>query len=141
MKKELDEWQQQIFLKNEKYPEQLIHNTYSGNMVRSKSEVLIDMVLHENRIPFRYECLLELGDVEVFPDFTIRHPKNGELFYWEHFGMMDNANYSKNAISKLQLYVSNGIIPSIQLITTYETKEKPLNTEMIQKIVDYYFLQ
>lgn len=42
--------------------------------------------------------------------------------------------------SKLQLYISHEIIPSIQLITTYETMEHPLSTEVIYKIVEHYFL-
>lgn len=140
LEQDLQEWMQLPYEKCDIHPEHLVHDTYSGNVVRSKSEVLIDMVLYKNRIPFRYECMLELGDIIVYPDFTIRHPRTGQVFYWEHFGLMDNLNYSKNAISKLQLYTSNGIIPSIQLITTFETKEHPLTTEMIKKIVEHYFL-
>ena len=43
--------------------------------------------------------------------------------------MMDSASYASRTLSKLQLYTSFQIIPSIQLITTYETPEHPLNTE------------
>lgn len=53
---------------------------------------------------------------------------------------MDNSEYSKNAYSKLQLYTNHGIVPSIQLITTYETKEHPLTADTIEKIVEDYFL-
>ena len=117
-----------------------MHKGSSGNYVRSKSESMIDMVLYIHKIPFRYECALTLGETTLFPDFTIRHPQTGEVFYWEHFGLMDNAEYSKNACSKLQLYTNHGIIPSIQLITTYETKEHPLTADVIEKIVEDYFL-
>jgi len=54
--------------------------------------------------------------------------------------MMDEATYSKNTCSKLQIYTSHGIIPSIQLITTYETKAQPLSSDFIEKILQYYFL-
>ena len=74
------------------------------------------------------------------PDFTIRHPKTGEFYYWEHFGLMDDPAYSKNAYSKLQFYASCNIIPSIQLITTFETKDIPLSSEMIESLIEYYFL-
>lgn len=140
IEQELCSWANSSFEKSEKYPEHLVHKTYSGTFVRSKSEVLIDMVLYRNKIPFRYECLLELGDISIFPDFTIRHPVTGQVYYWEHFGMMDNPTYNKNACSKLQLYMSNGIIPTIQLITTYETKDSPLTIEMVENIVKQYFL-
>lgn len=125
---------------NTKYKEQLIHKTSSGNLVRSKSEAMIDMFLYMNRIPFRYECALQLGDTTLYPDFTIRHPQTGELYYWEHFGRMDDPFYYKNVFSKLHLYTSHGIIPSIHLITTYETKENPLSSEIIEKIIEHYFI-
>jgi len=128
------------FATNPLYPEQLVHKTISGNQVRSKSEALIDMSLYIHRIPFRYECALLLDELTIYPDFTIRHPKTGEYYYWEHFGLMDDESYCKNACSKLHLYSSHGIIPSIHLITTYETKDNPLTTEIIEKTIMHYFL-
>ena len=103
------------------------------------SEELIDMLLYTNKVPFRYECALQLGETIIYPDFAIRHPVSGEVYYWEHFGKMDNPDYCKNVSSKLQLYTSHGIIPSIQLITTYETKRNPLSAETIEKIIREYF--
>lgn len=140
LSQELRDWMQTPYERNINHPENLTNKAYSGNMVRSKSEVLIDMFLYKNKIPFRYECPLELDGIIMYPDFTIRHPETGQIYYWEHFGLMDNSSYSKSACSKLQLYISNGIIPSIQLITTYETKDHPLNAEDVENIVDHYFL-
>lgn len=137
---ELSEWMRAPFPKNPKYPEQLLHQTPSGNLVRSKSEVLIDMSLYLQKIPFRYECALTLDGITLYPDFTIRHPHTGEYFYWEHFGLMDDATYSRNVCSKLQLYSLNGIVPGIRLITTYETQDHPLNIDMINKLIEFYFL-
>lgn len=137
---ELSEWIAEEYETNPRFQEQRTHKTLSGNMVRSKSEALIDMILYTNHIPFRYECKLQLNNVTIYPDFTIRHPLTGEVYYWEHFGLMDNLAYSKNAFHKLQLYSENGIIPSINLITTYETFEHPLSIEEIDHIVKRYFL-
>lgn len=134
-------WANSPYHQNPKYPEQLIHKTPSGHMVRSKSEVMIDMILFQNKIPFRYEAPLQLGDTTIYPDFTIRHPHTGDTYYWEHFGLMDDPSYSKNAISKLHLYVNHGIIPSLRLITTYETKDCPLGIDRIEKIVKEYFVE
>lgn len=132
-------WINMPYEHNTKHPDQLIHKAPSGNLVRSKSEVLIDLYLYTNHIPFRYECALQLGDTTVFPDFTILHPKTGDLYYWEHFGMMDEPYYYQKAFPKLQLYTSYGIIPSINLITTYETKNSPLSSEIIEKLIEHYF--
>lgn len=137
---ELLTWMSTPYEKNQHYPEQLIHKASSGIMVRSKSEAIIDMLLHMNQIPFRYECQLQLDETTLYPDFTLRHPLTGKIYYWEHFGMMDNPSYCRNVSAKLQLYFSHGIIPSINLITTFETKDTPLDIEMIEKIIQHYFL-
>lgn len=138
--KELHDWATQSYDKNPKYPEQLIYKAASGNYVRSKSEVMIDMYLHANKIPFRYEAALTVGELTLYPDFTIRHPETGKVFYWEHFGLVDDQAYCQNMHSKLQLYTSCGIFPTIQLITTYETKNAPLSPEVVEKIVRHYFM-
>lgn len=117
----------------------MIHKTIPGILVRSKSEALIINALFEHKIPFRYECLLQIQNVSVYPDFTIRHPVTGEVYYWEHFGMMDNENYAHNVYSKLQLYQSVGIIPSMQLLTTFETRQNPLDYEYVELLIQYYF--
>lgn len=136
----LSAWMQEPFECNRYHPEQLIYKTIRGIAVRSKSESMIVMSLTAHQIPFRYECALQLGEKIVFPDFTIRHPQTGEFYYWENFGLMDNAGYARNACAKIQLYVSHNIIPTIQLLTTYETKEQPLTTEVIEKMIEHYFL-
>ena len=53
--------------------------------------------------------------------------------------MMDEPFYYQKAFPKLQLYASYGIIPSINLITTYETKKNPLGYEVIEKAIEHYF--
>ena len=140
LSKKATEWMQEPYQSNTKYSEGLSYRTISGRFVRSKSEVMIDMCLSNHGLPFRYECALELGEVTFFPDFTILHPRTGKLFYWEHFGKMDDFIYCKNTFSKLQIYAQHGIIPTINLITTYETKERPLSLDVIEKNIEDYLL-
>lgn len=137
---ELKRWQDEDYERNTKYGETLIFKGTGGKMLRSKSEVIIDMLLYENHIPFRYESKLVLGGIEMYPDFTVRHPVTGEIFYWEHFGLMDEEGYRNNACSKLRLYCENGIVPSINLITTYETKAHPLDIGHVKSIIEEHFL-
>ena len=68
---EINDWLNAPFEQNPKYPGNKIHKTSSGNLVRSKSEALIDMILYTNKIPFRYECALRVGDYTIYPDYTI----------------------------------------------------------------------
>ena len=136
---EIEDWIKAPYEQNPKYPENKIHRTSSGNMVRSKSEALIDMVLYTYKIPFRYECELQLGDYKIYPDFTIKHPKTGKLFYWEHFGKMDDSKYNRNIGDRIQTYVNHGIMPSIDLITTYESLSHPLAIDEVEKLVKEKF--
>lgn len=137
---ELQEWIDSPYEQNPTFPEQLIHKSISGNFLRSKSESLIDTLLFYNHLPFRYEAELKLGHATYYPDFTIRHPKSGETIYWEHFGLMDDSGYCQKSISKLQFYALHGIIPSINLITTFETQNHPLSVDLVDRIINYYFL-
>ena len=129
LSEELINWSNGPYDTNPRYPEKKIHKTTSGHMVRSKSEAMIAMHLFNNRIPFRYECALTLGDSTYYPDFTLRHPKSGKQFYWE-----------QNTFTKLQTYASYDIIPSINLITTYETRKHPLTSDKIDQIIKEYLL-
>lgn len=138
LSQELEEWSNSTFTQCTKYPEHKIHLTASGNMVRSKSEVLIDMQLYINQIPFRYECELQLGDVTIYPDFTVRNPRTSKTYYWEHFGIMDDSSYTNNVSLKLNTYISNHIIPTIDLITTYETQNHPLTIDTINHVIATY---
>lgn len=137
---ELSLWMNSPYECNPSHPERLIYKSTSGNMVRSKSEMMIDMLLLQYQIPFRYECALVLENTILYPDFTIRHPTTGEYYYWEHFGLMDQPAYASNTISKLRLYTENNLLPGIHLITTYETLEHPLDMDMVVKIIEYYFM-
>ena len=98
------------------------------------------MLLYTHKIPFRYENPLILDGITLYPDFTIRHPATGQFFYWEHFGLIDDVSYRESAFKKLNLYITQGIIPSIHLITTFETKETPLSTELIEHVIQCYFM-
>ncbi|MDC7279966.1 hypothetical protein NXH64_10695 [Butyrivibrio fibrisolvens] len=119
------DWMTEKFISNPKYAEHLTYVCPSGNRVRSKSEQLIDIVLSQHNIPYRYECELVIGNVTFYPDFTILHPITKQLFYWEHFGKMDDYNYSKNALAKIKTFQEHGLIAGKNLILTFESSEHP----------------
>lgn len=134
----LEAWQNASFSSNPYHPEKLVHDSVSGHLLRSKSEAKIDTFLFLQKIPFRYECELVLKDGIVYPDFTIRHPKTGFLYYWEHFGRMDDPEYAYKVGMKIERYSDNGIYPDVNLICTYETRENPLRAVIIQEKFDLF---
>ena len=137
--KELERWQEEPYEKCTKHPENLLVQGTHGKMLRSKSEAIIDRALYQNKIPFHYEEKLILDGIMLYPDFVMRHPFTGQYFYWEHFGMMDNPDYCNHACDKIKLYCRHGIIPSVNLILTYETKQCPLNADKVEMILQEYF--
>ena len=73
--------------------EKLIYLTENGDLVRSKSEWIIADKLKAAGINYQYEQPLLLDGVERFPDFTIRDEDSGIVWYWEHNGMLSDAEY------------------------------------------------
>ena len=121
--------------------------TQKGERVRSKSEVEIANALTLNNIPYNYESPLELQhklpdgrteNVTVHPDFLCLNVHTRIEYYWEHFGLMDAPDYSKNAAGKLRLYTENGILPGRNLIITMETQTEPLSTRALEKLIDEF---
>lgn len=139
MEEKVRNWVLEPYESNEMHPEKLIIGGVRGYCLRSKSEAMIDKALFSYGIPFRYECKLTLGGRTFYPDFTMMHPKTGKLFYWEHFGMMDNPEYVDRACQKLGVYCRNGVIPYVNLILTYETKLYPLGIDTIERAIHHYF--
>ena len=138
--KELEEWSNANYECCQNYPEKLLIKGTQGKMLRSKSEAMIDRVLFAEGIPFRYEEKIVLGGTVLYPDFIIRHPKTKDFYYWEHFGMMDNAEYINHACKKIKIYCENGIIPSVNLILSYETQTHPFSIHEVERIIKQYFM-
>ena len=122
---------------NPLYPENLIHTTAYGVKVRSKSEALIGTQLEMHGLLYQYEPEIRCGSKPYYPDFAVLHPVLRRLIYWEHFGMIDDPEYMRHALMKLDEYAKNGIYLGINLIITYETRFSPLTISEIDRKINY----
>lgn len=138
-REKLEKWMNLPYKKNPYHPEHLIHKSASGNVFRSKSEAMIETFLLQHGLFFHYEEELQLGEATYYPDFKIPHPQTGKNMYWEHVGRVDDPDYLNRFLSKLRDYISNGMIPGVNLILTFETKEHPLSSKTIEEIIEKYF--
>lgn len=123
------EFHQQIgeYLGIDKYSRGRIHETLSGDFVRSKSEVIVANILYQSGIPFTYEARLVAPDGSVrVPDFTIEW--RGKTYYWEHLGMLDVEDYRQNWELKKAWYETHF---HGQLITTQESSTLSQETKRI----------
>lgn len=115
-----------------------LHYTDREERVRSKSEVMIANALLKEKIPYRYECPLKLGNQTIYPDFTILRMRDRKEIYWEHLGMMDDTQYRDTALQRIHIYEANGIFPGEQLILTFETYRMPLNAQVVRQMIRHY---
>ncbi len=107
--------------------------------VRSKTEILIADALLRHNIPYRYECPLYLeGMGTVYPDFTVLNVRLRKEMYWEHMGMMDNAEYAQKALNKIIAYEKNDIFPGDKLILTHETLQYAVQPAIIESTINKY---
>jgi ATP-dependent exoDNAse (exonuclease V) alpha subunit len=89
----------------------LIHQASDGKMLRSKSELLIYQRLLDRDLRPLYENPLTIKEVKKLPDFTIENDDTGELYYWEHCGMMHVPEYKDRWNEKYNWYLENDILP------------------------------
>ena len=141
VKQKIIQWEAEVYEKNTKYSENLKFETDQGELVRSKSEVIIANLLYQNQnhMLYKYERPLEMT-IEgrskiVYPDFTILSKRTGKIIYWEHAGRMDDPYYVNDFVKKMNTYVTNGLLPGKDVILTYETQNNPLEISAVKRMI------
>lgn len=113
----------------------------NGICVRSKSEVIIAERLIAAGVPFFYEPIITIDHVEQWlPDYYVLNKRTKQSFIWEHFGMMDNPEYSSNACGKISAYARNDFLLGKDLIISMESAKHPLDTEYVDEIIKKFLL-
>ena len=88
-----------------------LHRTANGELVRSKSEVIVADTFKRLGIRYEYERDLVMEDDSGrVPDFTIALA-GGNVVYWEHLGMLNNTAYRDDWNRKRAWYAKHGIQP------------------------------
>jgi len=112
------------------YPEKLIHRTLTGEMVRSKSEVVVANVLTKLGIDYKYEEPLEVAPHDFrLPDFTISY--KGKTWYWEHLGMLNLESYKKEWEQKKAWYEKHKLIDKV--LTSQDGPDGSIDSLVIEK--------
>ncbi len=93
-------------------------------------------MLVKNTDLYKHEEIRPQGTGRViYPDFTLLDIRRRRTIYLEHFGMMDNPEYCKKAIEKLELYQANGIYPGDNLIVTMESSLKSIGLRALEQLL------
>lgn len=136
----IKQWEQEMFKTNPYHLEEKVYYTKKNETVRSKSEVMLADMYYELGIPYRYEAELRLQNGKIkYPDFTLLNMNTRKVIYHEHLGLMDNDQYRKSNLIKLDEYRKNGIYLGKNLMITYEAEGCYLNIREIRKMCQEIF--
>lgn len=118
------------------YDDGKIYPSEGGLMTRSKSEAMIASKYEKMGWMFEYEPVLITGEGKTLrPDFKIIHPVKRKIIYHEHFGLMDDPEYTLKTVKKLEDYADMGISLGDNLVITTETKRQPLTYKTIDETI------
>lgn len=129
--------------------EKLVHTTRRGDLVSSKSEIIIADALYEleqaGKIRYAFERpLTDANGGFRLPDFTIEQDQ--ETWYWEHCGMMDSDEYVTRWKQKLDWYANeikcsvwSEENPAGRLIVTEETKASGFDSGATSRLMQELF--
>ena len=136
----IEEWNENHPGMQNPYPEKGMYLTNRGEMVRSKSEKIIADALDKYNIPYQYEPMLELGYSMVYPDFVALNIRTRQTIYWEHLGLLSDQEYAMKNFIKLQNYEKNGYLLGRDLITTMESPDNPIKTNLVEKKIREFLM-
>ena len=116
--------------------------TQKGDIVKSKSELIIADRLDAAGVPYIYEFTAGLsgGDYIFHPDFLVLNKRTRQQFFWEHCGKMDDPTYCAETQYRLDKYAQNGFFPGKNMILTYESSKLPLSTTYVDMLIKEFLL-
>ena len=118
-------------LETENWESGKVHRTDSGDMVRSKQERFVANLLTSEGISFEYERKLSSWDGSFrYPDFTLFI--DGEEYYWEHWGMVDDYSYRQNIARRIRWYREHGYYD--YLIQTWGGGDRDLRGQVLAEL-------
>lgn len=119
-------------LKERNDPDVPRNNPYNGRFFRSKSEVMLAQCLEELGLEYKYEVFVKINGESFYVDFAVYCPETGRFFFIEHFGKMDEANYSIRSLNKTSLYLNSGMKEGYDILFTYENTNGGINIEVVK---------
>ncbi len=93
------EWKNKFKKDVNSFPVETAFVTDNDETVRSKSEKILADMFNKLGIPYHYEPKVEISkDKYFYPDFALLCLKTRKTIYWEHFGLINDGEYSSKAL-------------------------------------------
>lgn len=113
---------------------------YNGVYFRSKSEVVVAMVLESLGLEFKYETELRVKGRNIYPDFVIRRKRDGKIFIWEHFGLISNDEYRQKMYRRLEELHEAGFNLWDNLLISFDSEDGSIDVDFVERMVKLYLL-
>ena len=136
---DVENWAKKDYRRADMHPEHLTHIDAKGELMRSKSEVLVANALAVRSIPYRIEEAMRIGNETVVPDFVVVSQRLNREIYWEHFGRMFEEKYQRRYAHKMLLYAQAGILPGYNMITTFDDRKGNIDARDIERMIRAFF--
>ena len=105
------------------------YTTKEGEKVYSKGELEIANFLHEQDIPYHYECKRVIEGKNWFPDFYLWK----QDVYIEYEGMADDLQSRKRYAAKYMVFKNNGY----KVIYIYQSDLGKIGEVILRKLEEY----
>ncbi len=110
--------------------------TEPGERVRSKSEKMTADKLYQMGLFYRYECPCVIPGIgTLYPDFTILDLREREEVIYEHFGLMDQPDYLKNALWKIDQYQKGGYPLGRRFLCSFESSAQLIDIQAFERMI------
>ena len=110
--------------------------TETGVRVRSKSEKIIADKYSLLGIPYLYEKPVKLWDLgTVHADFTLLDINERTTVVHEHFGLMQDQEYSTRALHKIDCYERTGFQPGVTFLATFESSDHVFDMKAFETVM------
>ncbi|MCR4585636.1 MAG: hypothetical protein K5686_07920 [Lachnospiraceae bacterium] len=137
----IQQWKKKHPGNQNNYFEEGLFPTDKGEYVRSKSEKILADLFFKNKIPYSYEPCFELSNGSfLYPDFVLLNVRKRKTVFWEHFGLISDAEYSKKTVWKLSMYEKHGLRIGDDLLFSMESEDMPLDIRQLEHKIREYLL-
>ena len=134
-------WEAEPYEKKSFEPDTPEIYTERGERVRSKSEKMIADKLLIMGVPYRYEYPYHIrGLGRVYADFTILNVRERRTVIYEHFGRMDDPDYCRNTLRKIDQYEKNGYYLGHDFLCTFESAGHILDMGHFEQLIREHIL-
>lgn len=122
------------------FPDGLVLRTASGELVRTRGEIIIADTLDSFGLTYVYEWPRMIAGILRWPDFTILHPKTKEEITIEYMGRYDDPGYREKNNPRLDEFFSEGYILGQNLLVFMDDADGIIDSNKIHRIIRALFV-